>query len=159
VLARLLLLGGGSSFVTKTFALTSLGVSDPGDGASIPDSKFFGFGTDRFALPIGGSLDSTVFGAYTIAQLREEIVFNTVDNSFGTLLIRFVQLTLASGPAALAKTDFASMVCSGGQTLLTSASTFSPQSGGGVWLWTVNTNTSNETAPDYLPTGTVTLNG
>lgn len=159
MLARLLLLGGGSSFVTKAFALTSLGVSNPGDGASIADRKYFGFGHDRFGIDINGSLDSTAFGAYTITEMHESIVFNTVNGTYGTLQIRFVQLSLLSGPAPLAKTDFASMVCSGGQTLLTSASVFSPQAAGGIWIWTVNTNTTNETVADYLPTGTVTLNG
>lgn len=158
ILAGMKAAGGGTgTLVTKAYALTSLGVSNAGDGAVIEDRKFFGFGHDRFGIDINGSLDSSSNGGYTVREMNEYIVYDTLDGSYGTVQARYVQLEIVGGPAALVKASLTTLTCSGSQVLNSSASGFSPLADGGAWYWAVTTNAGNETTADYLPSGTVTI--
>lgn len=156
-MARLLTMGNASPLASASYALTTLGVSDVGDGGPTPDSKYFAYGTDRFSFNIGSTLDSTTLSGYTITQLKEYIVYNTADGSYGTVLTRFVEFALRSGPAALTADAITSVECSGGQSLVASSASYSSNPNGGTWTWVVTTNAANETTPDYLPSGTVTV--
>lgn len=158
MLARFLLMGAASPLVQTDIALTSSGVSAAGDGASIFDQRHFGYGTDQYGLAIGGaSRTPTTVSGYTVTQIKESITFDTKNGSYGTILARFVEFALRSGPATLTADAVTSLVCSGGQTLSGAAASFSAIANGGTWVWQVTDNPSNETTPDYLPTGTVTV--
>lgn len=158
MLARLLSLGSAAGALrTGAYAITTTGVSAPGDGAVIADRKFFGYGRDRFGLDIGGTLAPTKCGDYVIDEVKEYTVFNTYNATYGTLIERYVSIIFKSGPSALTQNAFTSLHCSGGQTLTTASAGFAANSDGAEWFWLVTTDAANEVAPDYLPTGTVTV--
>lgn len=142
---------------TTSYTLTSLGVSNAGDGGSTMDRKFFGFGHDRFGIDINGTLNSDVCGDYTVEEMQEYTIFDTADGSYGTITSRIVNLEMRGGPAPLVKASITSLTCPGSQVLLSSASSFSAQSDGGTWSWAVTTNAGNETTADYMSSGTAII--
>ena len=149
--------GSSGALATVSRTLTSLGVSNAGDGASIMDRKFFGFGTDRFGIDINGTLSSEACGDYTITELQEYTIFDTANGSYGTLTTRILHFAVAGGPGPLTKTSFTSLTCPGAQVLNTSASSFYATADGGDWSWTGTTNAGNETTADYMGSGTAII--
>ena len=152
MLANRLRLGGRKNPLTigsSNYTLNPYGIGAYAGGGITADQHIFGYPS------VGGGLAPTALDAYTVAYSDEVVFYNSKNGTFTGAISRTVDLVVSGGPIPLIQTDITSIVCPGTQTLSTASATFTPQSDGGAWQWSV------AAGPDGFPThmgaGTLTV--
>lgn len=131
---------------STTHLLNPYGIqSFPGGPQS--DLRYFGYPT------LLGGLDPTARDDYEINSADETVFYASTDGTYTGAIVRYVTLSMNSGPIPLLQADITQIVTPVGPTLLASAAQFTSTSNGGSWQWTVAADPANDAYPTHMGAG------